>query len=172
MACRQSFVNRSESGFTGQPSWQRQADGSWVASTEAQTVGELQLACTFRWKAPVGEAVFSISGARVSYLTAPSRSAASGIVVEVAAKQQRPCRISGLRITGEDWLELGSVRYLVRFAEPVRSAQVVFRLVDTATVDALRADLKEFSLSDSADKSGARECPETGMSIGGQPSRP
>jgi hypothetical protein len=152
MSCVKTFVNRG--GYVGQAGWQANVDGGFTGSTEARSIGEAVLTCTAKLSDPEKELVLDFRGAHVSFADAPTGLDGAGLVVEAAG-----CTLKALRIAGEDWAELGAARYRISYAQPVSAATVVFRLIDISDVDALRADLNQFTLRARKSSEDVRECP-------------
>jgi hypothetical protein len=98
---------------------------------------------------PAAAAVLDFGGARVSFT---GTNAGGGL--ELGAYGGRPseprpppvCTLSGLRIAGEDWIELGPARYLLGFSEPVDRVTLVFGLSDSAPAASVRADINTVSI--------------------------
>jgi hypothetical protein len=144
--CRKTFLQTAHSSYVGQVNWQDQADGSIAGSTETKAVGKAELKCTVKFARPVDSTILDFGGAHISYAGAPSKEPGSGLTVEVFAAGEQVCRITALRITGEDWAELSPAIHLLRFSRPRRTATVVLRIVDVSDRDTVRVDVKAIKL--------------------------
>lgn len=143
MTCARTFVNKGV--HVGQAAWQDAPAGGYVALTEQRTVGELILTCTARDKTGI---VLDFAGAHVSFAGAASGHDGAGLVVESGG-----CAVQALRIAGEDWAELGPAVYAVP------SPTVRLRVIDVSDTDALRVDVKPFTLRPRKPGETTRECP-------------
>lgn len=152
-----TFWAGSASQYKGQAGWQDQADGSVVGSTEHRTVGRSVMSCVVKLPVPATSAVFDFRGARVSF-TGPK--SGGGLEVNASDGKSAPvCTLSGLRLSGEDWIELGAAQYAVNFERPVDRVTIAFTLSDTSDVGSVRVDLNAVSVRGRREGETPIECP-------------
>ena len=138
--CKKTFVAGSASQFVGRAAWQEEAQQTIVASTEDRTVGRSILTCSVKLPARSTSAVLNFGGARIAF-DGPAENAG----LEISATPGN-CTISGLRIHGEKWIELGPAAYELRFSAPVDRVTLVLTLVDSSPDAALRADINPIEI--------------------------
>jgi hypothetical protein len=135
--CKKTFVAGSGSQFIGRATWQDEAQNTIVASTEDRTVGRSVLTCTVKLSAKSNAAVLDFGGARISF---EGKDAEGGLEI-AALGADTSCRVSGLRISRENWMELGPAVYALDFKQPVDRVTLVFTLLDSSANAAIRADI-------------------------------
>src|SRR5215210_1017781 len=119
--CKKAFSAGSASQFVGRASWQDEPLNTIVGSTEDRTVGRSVLTCTVKLPAKSTQAVLDFGGARIAF---EGRDAAGGLEITASG-----CKISGLRISRENWMELGPAVYGLQFTHPVDRVTLIFTLV-------------------------------------------
>jgi hypothetical protein len=135
--CKKTFVAGSTSQFMGRATWQDEAQNTIVGSTEERTVGRSALTCTVKLPARSDHAVLDFGGARVTF---EGKDAVGGLEI-TASPDDAACTISGLRISRENWMELGPAVYALQFKQPVDRVTLMFTLVDSSPAAAIRADI-------------------------------
>ena len=136
--CKKSFTAESASQFVGRASWQDEAQNTIVGSTEDRTVGRSVLTCNVKLPAKSTGAVLDFGGARIAF---DGKDAAGGLEITASANGSTACTISGLRISRENWMELGPAVYSLHFKQPVDRLTLIFSLIDLSAGAALRADI-------------------------------
>ena len=151
--CKKTFVAGSASHFVGRAAWQDDAQQTIVASTEDRTVGRSILTCNAKLPPGSTSAVLEFGGARIAF-DGPSEKAG----LEITATPGK-CTISGLRIHGEKWIELGPAAYELRFTTPVDRVTVVFTLIDSSIDSAVRADINPVEIRAAKPGEALPPCP-------------
>jgi len=155
--CHKTFLAGSASHYKGQADWQDQADGSIVGSTEYRTVGRSVMSCVVKLPIATKSAVLDFRGARVSFVGAKS-----GGGLEVIAhhgKSAPVCTLPGMRVSREDWIELGPAQYALNFDQPVDRITVAFTLTDVSDASEVRVDIQPVSIRERHRGDTPKPCP-------------
>ena len=156
--CRKTFTQASSSQFIGQASWQDQADGTIVGSTENRTVGKLVMTCLVKLPSPTTSAVLDFRGARITF-TGPKSPGGGLEIAAYSEKNQRVCVLSGTRSSREDWIELGAAEYALEFDRPTDRVTLAFTLIDTSDKGSVRVDVNRVTIRSSHQGETAKPCP-------------
>jgi hypothetical protein len=156
--CQKTFVRETASQFIGQASWQDQADGTIVGSTENRTVGRLLMTCRIKLPSKATSAILDFRGAHISFTG--SKSAGGGLEIAVyKAKSSPACVLSGTRVSREDWIELGVAEYPLEFDTPVDRVTLAFTLSDMSDAGSVRADVNPTSIRLRRPGENVQACP-------------
>jgi len=106
---------------------------------------------------PTTSAVLDFGGARISFT---GEKTAGGLDVTAYHQKTTPvCRLSAMRLSGEDWIELGPARYALDFDRPVDRIVLAVTLTDVSAASSVRVDLNSLSIRSRRDGETAASCP-------------
>jgi hypothetical protein len=157
--CKKSFVPGSGSQFVGRASWQDDAQQTIVGSTEDRTVGSSVLTCTVKLPSRSTSAVLDFGGARVAFGNERRPLGTGGSGLAITVNTPSVCTISGLRVDRENWMELGPAAYALQFSAPVDRLTLVFKLIDSSSDAALRADINPVEIRAARPGESVLPCP-------------
>jgi hypothetical protein len=105
----------------------------------------------------VTSAVLDFRGARVSFTGTKS---GGGLEVAIYRQKGAPiCTLSAIRMSGEDWIELGPAKYALDFDRAVDRVTLAFTLSDVSDAGAVRVDVNRLSARQRHNGETAVQCP-------------
>lgn len=129
------------SGRTGSAAWESDGKGHLSVSMDVPSAGEVTLECRVRVPSGTATVTVGFDQAHVSFQPSGSKSAGSGLVLQVGPS----CRGELTRVAGEDWTEARKRAWSV----PVSGRNVVVRVTakDNSDKDPVRVDVEGLRVS-------------------------
>jgi hypothetical protein len=115
------------------------------------------MTCVVKLPRPTTSAVLDFRGARIAFTGAKT---GGGLEVTAYHEKAAPvCRLSAIRLSGEDWIELGAAPYGLDFDRPIDRVILVLTLSDVSVASSVRVDLKAASIRSRRDGETTTSCP-------------